>query len=77
MLCQKIKVADGTLATVARHGTIVLAPLALKSILHVPKLHVNLLFIPKITQNLNCKVIFFSFSLCVSGKYYGEDDWAC
>lgn len=54
---QKIKVADATLAAVAGQGTIVHTPISLTYVLHVSKLFVNLLSIPKITRDLNCKVI--------------------
>ncbi|KAH7520323.1 hypothetical protein FEM48_Zijuj08G0131900 [Ziziphus jujuba var. spinosa] len=75
---QKIKVADGALAAVAGHGTIALSSsLSLKSMLHVPKLSVNLLSFPKIIQDLNCHVIFSRSRLCVLGKYCRENDWAC
>ena len=58
---KKIKVADGSLITVAGQGTVAFSSsLILKNVLHVPNLTVNLLSIHKITQELNCHVTFFN-----------------
>ena len=56
---QKIKIADGTLVTMAGQGDVLLtSSLTLRNVLHVPKLSVNLLSIPQITKDLNCLVNF-------------------
>ncbi|PON38244.1 LOW QUALITY PROTEIN: hypothetical protein PanWU01x14_314000 [Parasponia andersonii] len=56
---QKIKLADGTLASIAGKRTTPLTPsLLLKYVLHVPKLTINLLSIHKLTKDLNCKAVF-------------------
>ena len=60
----KVKIADGSLSTVASMGTIEIGPnLILRSVLHVPNLTCNLLSISKLTQDLNC-VAKFSHSTC-------------
>ena len=47
------------MASIAGKWTIPLTPsLSLKSVLHVPKLSINLLSIHKLTKDLNCKVVF-------------------
>lgn len=57
---QKVKVADGTLFSVAGKGCIPISKdLSLDYDLHVPKLSCNLLSISKITKDLNYVVKFF------------------
>ena len=57
---QKIRVADGTMASIPGKGTIPLTFLSLKFVLYVSKLSINLLSIHKLTKDLNCKVVFSS-----------------
>lgn len=60
----KIKIADGSLATVAGTGIINISPqISLIDALHVPKLSCNLLSVSKITKDLNCTAQF-SHSIC-------------
>jgi len=60
-----ITVANGSTTPVNGHGNIHLQPsFPLRNVLHVPKLSNNLLSIQKITQDLNCAVVFFP-SHCV------------
>lgn len=57
---RKISIADGTTATVAGVGDIIITPrLVLKNVLHVPKLTTNLVSIQKLTRDLNCHVTFY------------------
>ena len=73
----KITTADGSLTTVVDQGEIKIHPfLALKNVLHVPKLSTNLVSIRKLIQNMNCSVIFH-LTLCFSGLGLGEDDVTC
>ncbi|CAN1848896.1 hypothetical protein LINPERHAP1_LOCUS39102, partial [Linum perenne] len=56
----KVKVADGSYASIAGKGNIALSnDPTLSSVLHVPKLTCNLLSIPKLTSESNCTVHFF------------------
>ncbi|TYK18899.1 retrotransposon protein, putative, unclassified, expressed [Cucumis melo var. makuwa] len=56
---EKIRIADGSLASIARKGQIVLFDgFFLQNVLHVPKLSYNLLSISKITRELHCKATF-------------------
>ena len=69
----KVKIVDGSLATHARTGTIVLNPhITLYHVLHVPKLACNLLSISKLTKDLDCSVQFLpshcEFQEVTSGK---------
>ena len=60
-----ITVANGSTTPINGRGNIHLQPsFPLKNVLHVPKLSNNLLSIQKITQDLNCAVVFFP-SHCV------------
>ena len=62
---QYIIVANGSNTPITGRGNIYLQPsFPLKNVLHVPKLSNNLLSIQKVTQDLNCAVIFFP-SHCV------------
>ncbi|KAF3671350.1 Lyk3 precursor [Capsicum annuum] len=57
----KIKIADGSLSTIARKVTVKLSPfLTLHDILHVPKLSCNLVSISKLIRSLNYRAIFDS-----------------
>lgn len=75
---QKVKIADGTLSSVAGKGCIPISKnLSLDYALHVPKLSCNLLSISKITKDLNCVAKFFPF-YCEfqdmrTGKVIGTD----
>ena len=61
----KVRIADGTFSSVSGKGTIRATPtLPLSSVLHVPHISHNLLFISRLTQNLNCSVTVFP-SHCV------------
>lgn len=56
---RKIIIADDSLTTVAGVGNIKInLQFTLIYVLHVPKLCKNLISITKLSQNLNCKVIF-------------------
>ena len=56
---RKIVVADKTTTTVTGKGDVQVTPnLVLKIVLHVPHLTTNLVSIPKLTQDLTCRVIF-------------------
>ncbi|KAL6344335.1 hypothetical protein AAG906_037913 [Vitis piasezkii] len=86
----KVKIVYGSLATVARTGTIVLNPhITLYDVLHVLKLPCNLLSIRKLTKDLDFSIQFLpshcEFQEVTSGKrignakelgglYYFEDD---
>jgi len=62
---QHIAVANGSNTPITGCGNIHLQPsFPLKNVLHVPKLSNNLLSIQKVTQDLNCVVVFFH-SHCV------------
>ena len=70
---QKIKVVDGSLAIVAKQGTITFNPsLSLKFILHICKLSINLMSIYQVTKYLNCKVTFFSSHYVVDDLDIGK-----
>lgn len=56
---KKITMADVSTTIVAGQGDIVINKiLALKNVLHVPKLFTNLLSIQKLTKDSNCNVVF-------------------
>ena len=58
-------VADGSISSVSRKGSITCSPLlSLSSFLHVPKFSTNLLSVSSLTNSLNCSVTFFP-SHCV------------
>ena len=61
---EKIRIANGSLASIVAKGQIVLDGSSLQNVLHVPKLSYNLLSISKITRELHCKVTFLPGSLC-------------
>ncbi|XP_073121790.1 uncharacterized protein [Henckelia pumila] len=74
---QRVKIVDGSLASVAGKGTVVISPfLTLKNVLHVPPLSYNLLSISKLTFDLKCRVIFLSshceFQDLASGTMIGN-----
>ena len=57
---QKIKIIDGSFSTIAEKWSIILSStLTLHNVLHVPNLSCNLLYISKLTLNLNCCANFF------------------
>ena len=72
----KVKIADGSLSTVARKGTITLSDsLILENVLHVPNLSCNLLSISQLTKDSNSSAKFFPYH-CIfqdlsSGKMIG------
>lgn len=72
----QVKLADGSYASVAGIGTVILTPLiVLKNVLHVPDLTYNLISVKKIARDHQCRVIFTEFD-CVfqdrnSGKMIG------
>ena len=71
---KKIATVDGFLATMANQGEVRLnKSIVLKNVLHVTKLSTNLVFIRRLTKELNCHV-FLSLSLCISRTRYREDD---
>ena len=56
---QKIKVANGTFSLVVGQGSVQISKsIKLNFVLHVPNLSYNLLYIRKITKDLNCLVKF-------------------
>jgi len=62
---QYITIANGSNTPVTGRGNVHLQPsFPLKNIFHLPKLSNNLLSIQKVTQDLNCAVVFFH-SHCV------------
>ncbi|KAA0062437.1 putative mitochondrial protein [Cucumis melo var. makuwa] len=62
---EKIRIANGSLASVAGKGQIVLFDgFSLQKVLHVPKLSYNLLSISKIIRELHCKATFLPESVC-------------
>ena len=55
----KVRIADGSLSPIARIGTIKInSTLVLKSVLYVPNLSCNLLYVSKMSKDCDCKVIF-------------------
>ncbi|GAV66123.1 UBN2_3 domain-containing protein [Cephalotus follicularis] len=71
----KIRVANGSLSPVSGKGLVYCIPIiSLSFVLHVPSLCVNLLYIYRITWDLNCCVTFFS-THCLSGTGHRENDW--
>jgi len=73
----KIKIADGSLLSIAGKGSVILSHLlTLKNVLHVPKLSCNLISITKLTNDIKCQANFFH-SHCIfkdlnSGKMIGN-----
>ena len=56
---QKVKIVDGSFATVVGKGTIIVSPsLTLKNVLHVPHLTYNLISVRKLALDFNCQVNF-------------------
>ncbi|RVW98013.1 Retrovirus-related Pol polyprotein from transposon TNT 1-94 [Vitis vinifera] len=56
----KIRIADGSLSSVAGKGTMSISPnITLHSVLHVPSLSCNLVSISKLTRELQCVAKFF------------------
>ena len=59
----KVKIAYGSLSTMARTGTNRISPnIELHFVLHVPNLSCNLLSITKLTRDLKCGAHFFKSS---------------
>ncbi|KAJ0045254.1 hypothetical protein Pint_04212 [Pistacia integerrima] len=62
---QKVSIFDGSLATIANQGDIILSPsITLKNVLHVPKLSINLVSIHQLIIDLNC-IMVFSLISCI------------
>jgi hypothetical protein len=58
----KVRIADGSLSPVSGKGSVFVTPsMTLAFVLHVPYLATNLLSIARITIELNCRVIFYSY----------------
>ena len=55
----KIRIADGSLSSVAGKGNIKLSNMTIFSVLHVPNLTCNLVSISKLTNDLNCVAKFY------------------
>ena len=55
----KIRIADGSLSSVAGKGNIKLSNMTLFSVLHVPNLTCNLVSISKLTNDLNCVAKYY------------------
>ena len=73
---QKVKIADGSLSSVAGKGSIPISKnISLQSVLHVPNLSCNLISISKLTKDLNCIAKFFptrcEFQDSCTGKTIG------
>ena len=71
-----VLMADGTISSVKGKGKVCVAGLVLEYVLYVPNLKCSVLFVNKLTNDLNCTVIFFS-SHCVfqdrsTGKMIGS-----
>ena len=78
---QKIKIADGTLSSVAGKGTVSFSDsLELNSVFYVLNLSCNLLSVRKLTKDLNCTAKFFpsccEFQDLSSGRTIGKA-WEC
>ena len=87
---KKVRIADGSFSPIAGKGLIKISEgIDFKSILHVPKLTCNILFVSKLSRDSNCCVIFYE-SHCIfqdrsskktigsarmiNGLYYFEDN---
>ena len=69
----KVRIADGSLSTVAGKGTIKLENcLTLFSVLHVPNLKCNLLSVSKFTKDTNCVAKFGGFKRLFSNPILGR-----
>jgi hypothetical protein len=73
----KVRIADSSLSPVLGKGSVSVTPsMTLTSVLHVPNLAANLLSIARITIELNCRVIFYSyycfFQDLATGKMIGS-----
>ena len=68
--------ADCTVSLAKRQGSVYVANLALKSILHMPNLKCNLLSMSKLNKDMDCMVAFFpshcEFQELSSGKTIGS-----
>ena len=62
---QKVKIADGSLSSIAGKGSIIISPaITLHNVLHVPKLSCNLISVHKLIFDANC-LINFSPTGCI------------
>ena len=73
----KVRIANGSLSPVSSKGSVSVTPaMTLSSVLHVPDLAANFLSIARITLELNCRVIFYSyyffFQDLVTGRMIGS-----
>ena len=58
---EKIRIVDGSFSPIPLKGLVKLSEnIDLKSVLHVPKLTCNILFVSKLTKNSNCRVFFYN-----------------
>lgn len=74
---RKITVASGRVVPIVGQGNVCLNPsLPAQRVLYVPRLSTNLLSVHKLTQILNCRVIFSPHD-CISGSSHNEDNWCC
>ena len=74
---EKIRIVDGSFSPITGKGLVKLSEnIDLKSVLHVPKLTCNILFVSKLTKNSNCRVFFYNshceFQDQNSGKKIGS-----
>ena len=60
----EISMADGTISPALGFGKVCISNLKLNAVLYVPGLSYNLLSVNRITNDMNCKVIFFP-SFCL------------
>ena len=64
----KVRITDGSLSPIASKGLVLSKNIELKSILLVPKLPSNLLYVNKLTRDSN---YCLKFSLCFRTEVYG------
>ncbi|TYK14848.1 reverse transcriptase [Cucumis melo var. makuwa] len=70
---EKIRIADGSLASKARKGQIShFNGFSLHNVLHVSRISYNLLSISKITRELNCKATFLPDSVSFQDLSWGK-----
>jgi hypothetical protein len=68
---EKVRIANGSLSSVSGKGSISISPsMSLSSVLHIIDFAANLLFIARITRELNCRAIFYS-NYCLLPVYFG------
>lgn len=75
-----VNLPNGTTASARYCGCVKLSNnLWLYNVLYIPEFKFNIISIPQLVTNLNCKLIFHK-SFCdiqIPGHAFIEDDWAC